>query len=92
MQKGFNNNSGDIQKKKRVVSLAGKCWIGFGESRLVLQAAELCEDEPAQRQIQGLAAAFHDKSISSLPEEVSTPAFALACPYKPCFLINKHFH
>lgn len=75
-----------------MVSIAGKCWFGFGESQLVLQAAELCEDEPVQRHIQGLAAALHDKSISSLPEEVSTPAFALACPYKPWLLINTHFH
>ena len=64
---------------KTTATIEGTCWMGFGESRLVLQAVETgraeADDLPAARRLQGLAVSFKGSSLSALPEEVRGPIY-----------------
>lgn len=58
--------------RKKSFFMEGRCWIGFGEGRLVLQAEGLDDDKYAirTRSTEGLAGAFDGKFWSVKPEEV----------------------
>ena len=64
--------------QKKAFSIEGRCWMGFGEGRLVLQADDDAQgdDATAVRPTQGLAASFDGKILSALPEEVRCSCYA----------------
>ncbi|KAL8447776.1 hypothetical protein Emag_004184 [Eimeria magna] len=76
MKRGLKNQSGaqSTATQKRSFAIDGKCWIGFGEGRLILQVdSDLGDDNSTQlRPPEGLAKAFDGKHLAASEEQVES--------------------
>ncbi|KAL8432425.1 hypothetical protein Efla_000202 [Eimeria flavescens] len=85
---GFVSGARATGAQKNLFAMEGKCWIGFGEGRLVLKAdVSGSDDDATVPQSEGLAKSFDGKHMTALPEQL-IGAYALdRSEFKPDLLL-----